>query len=294
MPFPVTRRSYGFEPQEYDYQNSGGLPGLLRDAMQRQGLQQEGGAGTTASSAPNPYADNYGSPQGLLGRLLALQTKQGSPIGVEQGSTASSGAPMLTPVQFRIPMPGPLPFPPTGPQSVPQIPMPHLPEPWPTIGKILQMLPILTRNSIFGRSKEQDDACPGCQNEQDGSTEGARKAPGGPRAPKLPVPPPPPSSESYRVPVSSGGGGRRGNRNSRTSDHDPCYERESEELSNCYRRWGMQEYAHTDFYPACIKRANIRRDLCIRNNGNFDHGGPGEWSPYQGRDDEEVWINVGR
>lgn len=141
MPFTNSRNAYEFDPQDHDYQSAGGLPGLLREAIQRQGLQQGSQGGAIASSAPNPSSDNYGNPQGLFGRLLALQANQGSPIGMGQAGNSSGDAAMATPVQYRIPLPVPLPFPPTDPQSVPQIPMPHLPEAWKTIWTMMQVLP---------------------------------------------------------------------------------------------------------------------------------------------------------
>jgi hypothetical protein len=69
MAFANFRNPYQPDPQSDDYQNAGGLPGLLREAMQRQALQQGNETGATASSTAN----SYGNPQGLFGRLLALQ-----------------------------------------------------------------------------------------------------------------------------------------------------------------------------------------------------------------------------
>ena len=66
MPFTNLRSAYAFDPQNFDDQSAGGLPGLLRDAMQRQGLQQ----GNQAGSAPNPYLHNDGNPQDYLADCL--------------------------------------------------------------------------------------------------------------------------------------------------------------------------------------------------------------------------------
>lgn len=169
MPFMNLRNAYEFDPQDYDYQNAGGLHGLLRDAMQRQGLQQGNQGGAMVGSAPDPYSDSSGNPQGLFGRLLALQTNQGSSIGMGNGGASSSAAAMATPVQYRIPVrPGPFPLPPTGPQQVTEIPMPHLhlPEAWKTIWTIMQVLPRL----MAGVSGSGDDRSR-CINAANGTTD---------------------------------------------------------------------------------------------------------------------------
>lgn len=71
MPYTNFRNPYGFEPQDYDYQNAGGLPGLLRALIAN---EPEQGKGPGWKSNANSIPETYGNPQGLLGRLLALQT----------------------------------------------------------------------------------------------------------------------------------------------------------------------------------------------------------------------------
>jgi hypothetical protein len=196
---------------------------------------------------------------------------------------------MALPVQFRVPMPGraPLPgYPPTPwHQSIPQIPMPHLPEPWPTIGKVMQLLP------RWGLQLDQGDNgyCPGCQDAENGSNESGVR----PRAPKSPLPGPAPIPPSFgsrfsKTPKSSGsGGGGRGR--GRDEDDSQCYERESSERANCYKR--IEEYPHWDFLAGCLERAGNRRDLCVKSGGRLDHEGPAEWDPDK---DEEIYYNFRR
>lgn len=172
MPFANFRSV--FDPQTSDDQSASGLPGLLRQAMQQQALQRPP-SGTSPNSTSNQYADSYGNPQGLFGRLLALQTAQGASTVAGGDPPSSSTDPTVVPVQYRIPMPGPLPFPPTGPQQIPQIPMPHLPEPRTTIGNAIQLLPGLTRDFLFKAwnerdlNKGDDDRCPNCRENDDNS-----------------------------------------------------------------------------------------------------------------------------
>lgn len=77
MPFANSRNAYGFDPEDYDYQNAGGLLKLLREAMLKQAAEQGTDPGALSNSTSNGYAENYGNPQGLFGRILALQAQQG-------------------------------------------------------------------------------------------------------------------------------------------------------------------------------------------------------------------------
>jgi len=154
----------------------------------------------------------------------------------------------------------------------------------------MQVLPGLAGGLMRGQIKKDDEPCPNCQAEEDASTDGARKTPGGPGAPKPPLPMPAISPKSNKSPGSSGGyGGGGGRRNRRDDDDSQCYERENQELANCNKR--LQEYPHWDFFDACKQRASIRRDLCVRNKGNLNHEGPKEWGPDSEGDDEEIWYN---
>jgi hypothetical protein len=70
--------AYGLNPGTKP--QAGGLVGLRQEAMRQRGADLE--------AATNPgtgqTSDSYGSPQGLLGRLLALQLGQNNPAGQKQ------------------------------------------------------------------------------------------------------------------------------------------------------------------------------------------------------------------
>jgi hypothetical protein len=72
--FVVTNNLSG---QAGDRSGGGGLLGMLLRAMIRQGQVQPGAdSASTPTGAPEFNSDSYGSPQGLLGRLLALHNEQ--------------------------------------------------------------------------------------------------------------------------------------------------------------------------------------------------------------------------
>ena len=173
MPLMNFRNANGFGPQDDGYQNAGGLPGLLRQVMQQQATQQQAaGLGSVPVSSPSQYPDDYGNPQGLFGRILALQRQEGLPSGPHRQGAPSINVPsMTTPVGYRIvpsPIPLPIPWPgqPLGPETVPHIPIPAIPEPWKTIGRFLQIYPRI----LSGLGGGGDDHRR-CLNAADGSTD---------------------------------------------------------------------------------------------------------------------------
>jgi hypothetical protein len=84
---------------------------------------------------------------------------------------------------------------------------------------------------------------------------------------------------------------RRPSSSTRTSDYDQdfCYRRWEEERQECYDDDWI--HAHPDYLPGCLKRADERRDSCIRNGGQPHPREPLKWDP---DDDEESWINHDR
>lgn len=60
----ISRGGYGLTPEAYEDQTTGGLVGRLRDLLEQRGA--------ASSATVNQSAESNGSPQGLLGRLLAL------------------------------------------------------------------------------------------------------------------------------------------------------------------------------------------------------------------------------
>jgi hypothetical protein len=109
------RNAYEFDPEDSDYQNAGGLPGMLWRAMQLQGALSPSVAATSPPAGTPGYDPNdYGSPQGgLLGRLLALQGEQSPYNGPSQGfagtgivgpQSPSDGAPPVA--QASVAQPG--------------------------------------------------------------------------------------------------------------------------------------------------------------------------------------------
>src|SRR5258708_7658495 len=78
------RDAYEFDPDTY----GGGLPGMLRRAMQQQGSD----FGSTPNTTPEYNSSIYDGPQGgLLGRFLALQAEQSShqPVASDNGQIPS-------------------------------------------------------------------------------------------------------------------------------------------------------------------------------------------------------------
>ena len=276
MPFANFGNPYQFDPQ--DFQNAGGLAGLLRDAIRRQALQLE--ELDTPSPEQNQSSNAGPKPQRWLGRLDLPR-----PPSETDESTEVAGAGLTAiPAQFRVPMPGRAPWPgyplPPGPGSIPQIPMPHVPEPWPTIWKLMKILPGAARDLADGR----DAQCPDCQEKED-SQKGGDIGGGVGRPPRVKSPPLAPMEPGLdtlppvaKVPnVSRGGGAGRGGGRRRSGDDSECYEREAREKSNCARR--KEEDPSWTYFRECLDRAGIRRDLCVRSKGRLDHEGPEEWGP---------------
>jgi len=109
------RDAYEYDPETYGGEG-GGLPGMLRRAMQEQSLQQQGpDFRSTTNAAPEYSSDSYGSPQGgLLGRLLALQAEQGRYQTLARNSGQATSVPpdpnfrqlSRAPNSASLPMPG--------------------------------------------------------------------------------------------------------------------------------------------------------------------------------------------
>ncbi len=70
-------------------------------------------------------------------------------------------------------------------------------------------------------------------------------------------------------------------------DENICDRQKREEEGRCYER--KDEYAHDHFFPGCLSRAEIRRDLCERNGRRIPRE-PAEWGPA----DEDVYFETGR
>ena len=76
------RNAYEFDPETQGASSLGGLPGLLRQVMLQQGLQQQGiNSGSAPNAAPGQNLESYGNPKGLIGRILALQADQPGAFG---------------------------------------------------------------------------------------------------------------------------------------------------------------------------------------------------------------------
>jgi hypothetical protein len=252
--------AYNLDPEPYDAQYSGGLPGRLRAIMQQdQGqayFQPTVGSGATSSGA-NSDVSLQG---GLLGRLLALQAE---PSRYEPLSETDGQAPSE----------------PRGPnfRRLARV-------------YITDRTPDGTDTDWPGQYLSKGDTSNSSAPEQTIKT-AQLVLPGRTVPPCVPVSPPRiplPAIPDWlrdawpfmrRAMPGTGGGGNNGNE---------CYEREDAERGRCYRR--EQDYAHWDFLQACLKRAAERRNLCVRNGGRFPPSEPPEWGP----DDEEIWRNHGR
>jgi hypothetical protein len=83
--FANFRNAGAFDPEGYDYQSAGGLPRLLRQAIEQEALRP----GSNPGAGPNPtfnQSPNWnGNPRGLFGRLLAIQGIQGLASGGSSG-----------------------------------------------------------------------------------------------------------------------------------------------------------------------------------------------------------------
>ncbi len=92
----------------------------------------------------NPSAEDIGQPNP---RLVPLQGESFGD-GTENGGTPPGNT---IPVGWRgLPLPIPMPIPPSGPVTVPQIPMPHIPEAWRQMWRLLQILPRVASGAFRG------------------------------------------------------------------------------------------------------------------------------------------------
>lgn len=276
MPSANFRNPYQVDPQRF--QNAGGLVGLLQDALLRQAPQQ--GDLDTPSPEQNQSSNADPKPQRWLGRLDLPRP----PSETDESTKVASAGPTAIPAQFRVPMPGRAPWPgyplPPGPGSIPQIPMPHIPDSWRTIWALMQLLHGVARGLANGR----DAQCPDCQENEDGQKGGDVGESVGrpPRVKSPPLAPVEPGSDTLPPIAKSpdaarGGGTGGGGRGRRRGDDSECYEREAREKSNCARR--KAENPSWTYFRECLDRAGIRRDLCVRSKGRLDHEGPEEWGP---------------
>ena len=86
MAFANFRSGHGFDPEDHDYQSAGGLLGLLRQAMQQEALPKGSDLGAGSNPTFRQLSSRYGNPQGLFGRLLAVQAAQGLPDDGSSGA----------------------------------------------------------------------------------------------------------------------------------------------------------------------------------------------------------------
>ncbi len=80
MPPPQQPPPYDLDPSNFPGQGgnepAGGLLGMLQAMMQQGQIRPSAESTSTSNGTPEFNSDNYGSPQGLLGRLLALHDER--------------------------------------------------------------------------------------------------------------------------------------------------------------------------------------------------------------------------
>jgi len=94
--------------------------------------------------------------------------------------------------------------------------------------------------------------------------------------------------EGLLTPMSTQRKGPRRPVRRRRQDNSTCYEEYTRDDAECYRRKRDGEYAHDDWFDACLRQAAQRQADCIRN------GGQSSKLPVWGPEHEEIWINTDR